>query len=59
MASISLDSLKRSAQLAGFDWSEAELEAIRSAVERALESLARLERLPLGDVEPTTQYRIL
>jgi Asp-tRNA(Asn)/Glu-tRNA(Gln) amidotransferase C subunit len=56
---VSLDSLRRSAQVAGFDWSDAELEAIRGAVERALESLARLERLPLGDVEPTTQYRVL
>lgn len=59
MTPVTLDALRRSAQLAGFDWSDAELEAVRGAVERALESLARLERLRLGAMEPTTQYRIL
>jgi hypothetical protein len=56
---ISLESLKRTAALAGFAWTDAELEAIRPAVQRLLESLAALERLPLGSVEPTTQYRVL
>ena len=56
---MSLESLKRTAALAGFAWTDAELEAIRPAVQRLLESLAALERLPLGSVEPTTQYRVL
>jgi len=56
---ISVEMLKRTAALAGFDWSEAELEPIRPAVERLLEALARLEQVPLGDVEPTTQYRVI
>jgi len=56
---ISVDSLRRTATLAGFAWTDAELDAIRPAVQRLLESLAELERLPLGAVEPTTQYRVL
>ena len=56
---IRLETLKSLSQLAGFDWSDAELEAIRPAVARALDLLARLERLPLATVEPTTQYRVL
>ena len=56
---ISLDTLKRMSRLAGFDWSDAELEPIRPAVERLLEALERLDALPLGDVEPTTQYRVI
>ena len=56
---ISVEMLKRTAALAGFDWSEAELEPTRPAVERLLEALARLEQVPLGDIEPTTQYRVI
>ena len=56
---IRLETLKSLSQLAGFDWSDAELEAIRPAVARMLDLLARLETLPLASVEPTTQYRVL
>ena len=56
---ISVDLLKRAAALAGFDWSEAELEPIRPAVARLLEGLERLDQADLGDVEPTTQFRVL
>lgn len=56
---ISLDTLKRLTCLGGFDWSDAELEAIRPTLERTLDLLARLEALPLGEIEPTTQYRVL
>jgi len=56
---VSLDALKQASRLAGFDWNDAELEAIRPAVARALDLLARLESLPLANVEPTTQYRVL
>jgi Asp-tRNA(Asn)/Glu-tRNA(Gln) amidotransferase C subunit len=56
---ISVDLLKRAAALAGFDWSEAELEPIRPAVAHLLEGLERLDEADLGDVEPTTQYRVL
>ena len=56
---ISLDTLKRMSRLAGFDWSDTELEAIRPAVTRTLDLLAGLEQVPLANVEPTTQYRVL
>ena len=56
---ITLDTLNRLARLAGFEWTGAELEAIRPALERLLDGLARLEALPLGDVEPASQYRML
>lgn len=56
---IDLDSLRTAARLAGFAWSDAELDAIRPMVEASLRLLAGLEQLPLDDVEPTTQYRVL
>ena len=56
---IDLDTLRRMTRLSGFDWSDAELEAVRPAVARMLDLLARLETLPLASVEPTTQYRVL
>jgi len=56
---LDLDSLRRYARLAGFDWTDAELETIRPMVEASLRQLASLETLPLDGTEPTTQYRIL
>jgi len=56
---IRLETLKSLSQLAGFDWGDAELEAVRPAVARTLDLLASLETLPLASVEPTTQYRVL
>jgi hypothetical protein len=55
---VDLDALRASARLAGFEWTDAELEAIRPMVEASLRLLAGLEELPLDEVEPTTQYRI-
>jgi len=51
--------MRSAMRLAGFAWSDAELETIRPGLERALASLDELEKLPLGDTEPTTQYRIV
>ncbi len=56
---ITLDDLARAARLAGFEWSAADLEAIRPSLERALDALARLERLGPDAPEPTTMYRML
>jgi hypothetical protein len=56
---ISVDAMKRMAAAGGFAWTDAELEPLRPAVERLLDALGRLESLPLGDLEPTTQYRVL
>jgi Asp-tRNA(Asn)/Glu-tRNA(Gln) amidotransferase C subunit len=59
MAEITSELLRQQARLSGFDWTEAEVEKLRGIVARAFEALARLEQLPLHDVEPTTQYRML
>jgi Asp-tRNA(Asn)/Glu-tRNA(Gln) amidotransferase C subunit len=54
---IELDTLRRGARLAGFAWTDAELEEIRPQVEALLRQLRALETIPIGDAEPTTQYR--
>lgn len=59
MTTTDVDTLRRAARLAGFDFTEAEMETLRPAVERALQALERLEALPLASVEPVTQYRIV
>jgi len=59
MNSVDVDTLQRAARLAGFDFAVADIEAIRPAVERALQALERLEALPLATVEPVTQYRVV
>ena len=59
MNSVDVDTLQRAARLAGFEFAAADLEALRPAVERALQALERLEALPLASVEPVTQYRVV
>jgi len=59
MSTTDLESLRHAARLAGFDFTAADLEPLRPAIERALQALARLEALPLSDVEPLTQYRVV
>ena len=56
---IYLETMRHASRAAGFSWSDAELEAIRPAAEALLAMLAKLDALELGDVEPTTQYRML
>jgi Asp-tRNA(Asn)/Glu-tRNA(Gln) amidotransferase C subunit len=55
--SIDLETLRRGARLAGFTWSDAELEEIRPQVEAMLRSLRALEAVPLGATEPAIYYR--
>ena len=59
MSTIDVETLRQAARLAAFDFSASDLEPIRSAIERALQALARLEELPLGSVEPVTQFRMV
>ena len=59
MSTTDLESLRHAARLAGFDFTAADLEALRPAVERALQALERLEALPLDSVEPVTHYRVV
>ncbi|HEU5320485.1 MAG TPA: hypothetical protein VFX28_06770 [Methylomirabilota bacterium] len=56
---IGLETLRHAARFAGMPLTDAELQALRPAVEMLLRSLAELERLPVADVEPTVQYRVI
>jgi Asp-tRNA(Asn)/Glu-tRNA(Gln) amidotransferase C subunit len=56
---IDVETLRRMAALGGFAWTDAELESLQPAVERLLEMLERLEAVAIGELEPTTQYRVL
>jgi hypothetical protein len=56
---FAVEALRHAARLAGFAWTEAELQPLRRAVEASLRLLATLDALPLDAIEPTTQYRIL
>ncbi len=59
MTNLDRETLRRLAELAGLSLTDAELDALGPGLERALGSLSGLERLPLSDIEPTTQYRVL
>ena len=59
MESVNAKTLRRMAALLGYDWPDEELEALLPQVERSLEMVERLDALPLRDVEPALQYRIL
>jgi Asp-tRNA(Asn)/Glu-tRNA(Gln) amidotransferase C subunit len=55
---IDAATLKRFVALAGFDFTEAEVEALRPGLDRALEQLRQLEMMTVGALEPTTHFRI-
>ena len=58
MDALTIDTMRAIARLHGFDWSDAELEALRPAVEANRRLLKRLESLPVDTVDPSTQYRL-
>jgi hypothetical protein len=58
-AAFDVETLRRAARVAGFAWSDDELQSLQPAIAASLRLLATLDALPLGAVEPTTQYRIL
>ena len=58
MERLGVDTIRMLARLQGFEWTDAEIEAIRGAADTALAMLARLRALDLGPADPTTQYRI-
>lgn len=59
MPTSDVETLRSAARLAGFEFAAADLAPLRPAIERALDALGRLEALPLGPVEPVTQYRVV
>ena len=54
-----VDALRAIARLGGFEWTDAELAEIRGAVEQMQRALQAMETVPLGETEPTAQYRML
>jgi len=56
---LDLATLRSFAAVAGFDFSDAELEALRPALDRALAQLRHLEALPVAALDPAVQYRML
>jgi hypothetical protein len=54
---VNLETLRAGAWLAGFTWSDAELEEIRPQVEAALRVLRTLDSTDLSSTEPATHYR--
>jgi hypothetical protein len=54
---VDLDTLRRVACLAGFAWTDTELDDLRPLVEETQHLLRALDTVPLGDAEPVTQYR--
>jgi hypothetical protein len=54
-----VETLRQAARVAGFEWTDTELQPLRRAVAASLRLLATLDALPLDGIEPTTQYRIL
>ena len=55
---ITTDLMRRMAELAGYAWTDEELQAIASLVERSLARVNGLESLPLRDVEPGVYFHI-
>jgi hypothetical protein len=58
MEPLTIDRLRTLTRLHGFEWTDAELEALLPAAQAALAALDRLRALDLGSADPTTQYRI-
>ena len=57
MAPLSIDAIRTLARLQGFEWTDAEIEAIRPTVEASLALLERLRMIDLGATDPTIQFR--
>ncbi len=58
MERLDVDTIRTLARRSGFEWTDAEIEAIRGAAEASCAMLARLRALDLGSADPTTQFRI-
>lgn len=58
MVRLGIDTIRALARVHGFEWTDAEIEAIRPLAEASLAMLARLREVDLGPADPTTQFRI-
>ena len=59
MTSLTVSAMREIARAQGFEWSDADLEALRPVVERTLVILQRLETVAPPALDPTTQFRML
>ncbi|MBI4591635.1 MAG: hypothetical protein HY725_22645 [Candidatus Rokubacteria bacterium] len=59
MAALTPKTLKRTAALLGYGWLDEEIDRLFALTERSLELVEKLDALPLHDVEPAVQYRML
>ena len=55
---LTVDAIRALARRHGFEWTDAEIEAIRPVAEASVALLERLRTLDLGAADPTTQFRI-
>ena len=58
LPAITTDLMRRMAELAGYSWTDEELQAIALLVERSLARVDGLASLPLRDVEPGVHFRM-
>ena len=59
MNPFTVATLRAIADQHGLPWSDAELEAALPAVASTLAMLASLETVAVGDLEPTTHFRVV
>ena len=58
MEALALDVMRRMAALAGYAWTDAELQAMAPLVARSLALFQKLESVQLGDLEPTSHFHM-
>ena len=58
MEKVTIETMRAMMRLAGFEWSDAELEALRPLVETNIMLLDRLEAASPRTIDPSTQYRL-
>ena len=58
MTPLTIAAMREIARAQGFEWTDAELEALRSVVERTFVLLERLETVAPQTLDPSTQFRM-
>ncbi|MBI1737054.1 MAG: hypothetical protein HYR51_17935 [Candidatus Rokubacteria bacterium] len=52
------DTIRTLARVQGFEWTDAEIDALLPVATACLAMLARLREIDLGAADPTVQYRM-
>jgi hypothetical protein len=58
MEPVTVERLKSMARLQGYEWSDAEIDAVLPQVARALALVEKMGALSASDPEPAIQYRL-